>query len=215
MEALQQWQSAQCYRLDVSTIPVQTNAGSSSNTSVQISTVSTYLHSEENRLYWSTVPASNTSFYVGKAKQGDNWFTYASTKLIVTDWDPTSDETSITLPWIMNYSLNDSQILNQQVIQESENVTVICFTVMDTKEEAEHYGLGVYYLNYYFREDQLYAVARIQPDPVSMNMSGVWFNFSISTPETIASMVQRQLSSPQSRPGFFAISSTIQPRSVE
>lgn len=200
-EALQQWQSTESYKMDISVriIPSASHMGIIN----QAGTISTYYHSAESNLLWDWIRANNLQTFSGRAQIGDQWLSYSGSSLHSQLWTTTQDKTPIPAPWILSYSLEEVDILHQQVhLDEQYGITTITFAIMDKKQDAELYGNGPYHLKFHFRDNQLYSVGRYQTDTESARINYINFNLTPMSEDDIRTAIRAQLTSPQSTPGL-------------
>lgn len=210
MNALQQWQSTQYYKMETSTFNMgEAYLVNGSPTSQHPAEMETYCQSEDGTLYWRYIRNNylnvDSDCYTGKVQKGDKWFTCSGSILYLTEWYPTTDTTPIPEPWIMNYSLKDVQILHQDVqyeeVESHGKYTFITFAVMDTDRDSPFYGQGPYHIRFSFYESQLYAISVFQTNTNNPDLIATYFNLYEMSAEEADMLIQMQMTNPEQYPG--------------
>ena len=204
MEALQQWQSAEYYQLDtvVRHIGSKNYILDSVLTPVQYDLIHTgYYHGGENNLIWNYYQTGSIVHYAGKVQTGDAWFSYSSCDLDPEQWKSANNAIPFSTPWILNFSLNDVKILDQQH-KVADGVFLYIFSVIDTDPSAAFYGQGPYYVQFYMQNDQLQSLGIYQTDTVNSTLVTTHYHLIPRTKDEVLKAIQSQLKYPQRMPGL-------------
>lgn len=208
-EALQQWQSTEYYQLDtvVRHINSQDYIVNSDLTPMQYDGMHTgYYHGGENNLIWNYYVTGKIIQYSGIAQTGDDWFSYSNGSLDPEQWKSIDNHTPFSTPWILNFSLNDVKILDQQH-KVADGVFLYTFSVMDTDPSAEFYGQGPYYVQFSFQNDNLQSIGIYQTDTVNSTLITTHYRLIPQTEDAVLMAIQSQLKYPQRMPGLLFSSS--------
>ena len=217
MEALRQWQEAQNYNLSISTTILSPYFYKSGYVPI---TESVYFHGDKSEFNWSYV--RHTSFssgnqfnsFTGQAKIDGTQYTYSGGSLQANLWKTTEEALEISKPWILSFSLNDVQILDQHVLKKAGGITAISFAVVDLDPDDAFYGQGPYRLEFYFTEEgQLNEVRHCLTNTLTSFMDA---SLTITTyyhtewsAEFVENCIKSQINNPTAYPGLFFDSSSI------
>lgn len=211
MKALRQWQNAQYYQLSTTT---NTITPSSYNTNSE----SVYWHGDNCELSWTytrddrILSSSMANYYIGQAKIDEKQYTYNSTRLSASHWNTTTGELEFTLPWIMTFSFNDVQVLDQHSYEKDGGIHVISFTVMDTDRNAAYYDQGPYRVDFLFnKKGELYSVMHYHTPYSSNHLTITTYNHTETTAGYIEKRIRSQIGSPYDYPHLIFNSSIVKP----
>ena len=205
MKALRQWQEAQSYQISTTVNYIASEYYGSSIPVNQNSfpyTVSTYYHGDDCRLSWTHTRIDSFSSYEGQAELYGNRYTYASGLLSANLWTSTEEELEISRPWILDFSLEDVQIVDQQVYGKDEKVTVISFAVMDLAPNAAYYNQGPYHVTFIFEDGQLCQVMHYLTDTLNTVLTVRTYTYKELTADLVENLVKLQLDNPTAYPGL-------------
>jgi len=208
MEALRQWQEAQSCKVSFSTTIVTSDALGFISPPI---TESVYCHTDKCKLNWTFTryPALNSTSdyaqYTGQVWIDGDSYSYSSGRLSASQWRAAEETIDIPRPWIMSFSLNDVQIVDQHTYRQEDN-RVISFSVIDLDPEDPYYDQGPYCVNFYFNaEGKLNRVTHHHSHYMTYHLTITNFSFQEMSAEYVEELVRSQMRIPKAYPGLFIV----------
>ncbi len=208
MKALRQWQDAQSYKVSISTTIPSADAYISGYLPI---TESVYCYTDKFELNWTFTryPALNSASdyaqYTGQAWIDGDSYSYSSGRLSASQWRSAEETIDISQPWIMRFSLNDVQIVDQHTYKQEDN-RIISFSVIDLDPKDPYYDQGPYRVSFCFdAEGKLIRVTHHHSHYMTNNLTTTNFSFQEMPAKDVEELVKSQMRTPKAYPGLFIV----------